>query len=95
MRLPKPRVAFIHSHRCMLHETIRWSLPRPFWLFLVDDPFSPPRRSSSACNRALIGGALDEEAQALLRRAQPFPLSSSELSGERVDLTMPIRFNLK
>jgi periplasmic protein TonB len=39
--------------------------------------------------------ALDEEALALLRRAQPFPASPRELPGERVDLTVPIRFNLK
>jgi protein TonB len=39
--------------------------------------------------------ALDEEALALLRRAQPFPAPPRELPGERVDLTVPIRFNLK
>ena len=39
--------------------------------------------------------ALDEEALALLRRAQPFPPPPRELIGERVDLTVPIRFNLK
>jgi protein TonB len=39
--------------------------------------------------------ALDEEALALLRRAQPFPPPPRELPGERVDLTVPIRFNLK
>jgi protein TonB len=39
--------------------------------------------------------ALDEEALALLRRAQPFPPPPPELSGSRVDLTVPIRFNLK
>src|SRR2546430_980054 len=39
--------------------------------------------------------ALDDEALALLRRAQPFPPPPPELSGQRVDLTVPIRFNLK
>ena len=39
--------------------------------------------------------ALDEEALALLRRAQPLPPPPRELAGERVDLTVPIRFNLK
>ena len=39
--------------------------------------------------------SLDEEALALLRRAQPFPAPPRELAGDRVDLTVPIRFNLK
>jgi periplasmic protein TonB len=39
--------------------------------------------------------ALDEEALALLRRAQPFPAPPPELPGPRIDLTVPIRFNLK
>jgi periplasmic protein TonB len=39
--------------------------------------------------------ALDEEALALLHRAQPFPAPPRELPGERVDLTVPIRFNLR
>jgi protein TonB len=39
--------------------------------------------------------ALDEEALALLHRAQPFPAPPAELSGPHVDLTVPIRFNLK
>jgi protein TonB len=39
--------------------------------------------------------ALDEEALALLQRAQPFPAPPAELGGPRVDLTVPIRFNLK
>jgi TonB family protein len=38
--------------------------------------------------------ALDEEAVALVRRAQPFPPPPSEMPGERVDLTVPIRFNI-
>jgi tripartite-type tricarboxylate transporter receptor subunit TctC len=38
---------------------------------------------------------LDEEVLALLRRAQPFPPPPWELPGERVNLTVPIRFNLK
>jgi hypothetical protein len=39
--------------------------------------------------------ALDEEAVALLRRAQPFPQPPPEILGERVYLTVPIRFNLR
>ena len=39
--------------------------------------------------------ALDEEALALLRRAQPFPPLPREMIGEQVELTVPIRFNLK
>jgi periplasmic protein TonB len=39
--------------------------------------------------------ALDEEAVALLQRAQPFPPPPQELSGDHVALSVPIRFNLK
>jgi periplasmic protein TonB len=39
--------------------------------------------------------ALDEEALALLRRAQPFPKPPPELAGDRVDLMLPLRFNLR
>jgi protein TonB len=39
--------------------------------------------------------ALDEEAIALIRRAQPFPPPPPELAGAQVDLTVPIRFNLR
>jgi protein TonB len=45
--------------------------------------------------RSSGASALDEEALALLRRAQPFPPPPPELPGGRVDLTMPIRFNLR
>jgi protein TonB len=45
--------------------------------------------------RSSGASALDEEALALLRRAQPFPPPPRELPGKRVDLTVPIRFNLK
>jgi protein TonB len=38
---------------------------------------------------------LDQEALALLHRAQPFPPPPPELTGERVGVTVPIRFNLK
>jgi periplasmic protein TonB len=38
---------------------------------------------------------LDDEALALLHRAQPFPPPPPELPGPRIDLTVPIRFNLK
>src|SRR5262249_49397720 len=45
--------------------------------------------------RSSGASALDEEALALLRRAQPFPPPPRELPGERVDLTVPVRFNLR
>jgi hypothetical protein len=44
--------------------------------------------------RSSGAAALDEEALALLRRAQPFPAPPLELPGDRVDLSVPIRFNL-
>jgi protein TonB len=45
--------------------------------------------------RSSGASALDAEALALLRRAQPFPPPPPELPGQRVDLSVPIRFNLK
>jgi protein TonB len=39
--------------------------------------------------------ALDEEAIALLHRAQPFPAPPAEMAGPQVNLTVPIRFNLR
>jgi protein TonB len=38
---------------------------------------------------------LDQEAIALVRRAQPFPAPPPELGGSHVDLSVPIRFNLR
>jgi protein TonB len=45
--------------------------------------------------RSAGAAALDAEALALLDRAQPFPAPPPQLAGERVNLTVPIRFNLK
>jgi periplasmic protein TonB len=45
--------------------------------------------------RSSGAAALDEEALALLQRAQPFPAPPADLAGPHVDLTVPIRFNLK
>src|SRR5262249_54765795 len=45
--------------------------------------------------RSSGASTLDEEALALLLRAQPFPPPPLEVPGERVDLSVPIRFNLK
>jgi protein TonB len=45
--------------------------------------------------RSSGASALNEEALALLRRAQPFPPLPPKLPGPRVDLNVPIRFNLK
>src|SRR6516162_3886646 len=50
---------------------------------------------NSRIARSSGANALDEEALALLRRAQPFPAPPRELPGLRVDLTVPIRFNLR
>jgi TonB family protein len=43
--------------------------------------------------RSSGANALDEEALALLKRAEPFPPPPQELAGDHVDLTVPIRFN--
>jgi TonB family protein len=43
--------------------------------------------------RSSGANALDEEALALLKRAEPFPPPPQELAGDHVDLTIPIRFN--
>jgi protein TonB len=45
--------------------------------------------------RSSGASSLDDEALALLRRAQPFPPPPAELPGQHVDLTVPIRFNLR
>ena len=50
---------------------------------------------NSRIARSSGANALDEEALALLRRAQPFPAPPRELPGVHVDLTVPIRFNLR
>ena len=46
--------------------------------------------------RSSGAAALDAEALALLVRAQPFPAwPAAEFAGERVNLTVPIRFHLR
>jgi protein TonB len=60
--------------------------------------FSLDRRGHVVASRVVksSGSAvLDQEAVALLQRAQPFPPPPPQLPGARVDLTVPIRFNLK
>ncbi len=49
----------------------------------------------SRITRSSGAAALDEEALALLHRAQPFPAPPAELAGPQVNLTVPIRFNLR
>ncbi|HEY7245881.1 MAG TPA: TonB family protein [Xanthobacteraceae bacterium] len=49
----------------------------------------------SRITRSSGAAALDEEALALLDRAQPFPAPPPELAGPQVNLTVPIRFNLR
>lgn len=39
-------------------------------------------------------GALDEEAMATLRRSSPFPAAPREISGDRIEFTVPIEFAL-
>ena len=62
--------------------------------------FSSASTGKGACSTSRVvrssgADSLDEEALALLRRAQPFPPPPRELAGDHVDLTVPIRFNLK
>jgi protein TonB len=60
--------------------------------------FSLDRKGYVVASRVLksSGSAtLDQEAMALVQRAQPFPPPPPELPGARVDLSVPIRFNLK
>jgi protein TonB len=60
--------------------------------------FSLDRRGrviESRVVRSSGAASLDQEALALLQRAQPFPEPPGELGGDHVDLTVPIRFNLK
>ncbi|EZP71736.1 TonB family protein [Sphingomonas paucimobilis] len=38
--------------------------------------------------------ALDEEAEAMMRRASPYPRAPNELPGERIEFTVPIEFIL-
>jgi len=45
--------------------------------------------------RSAGAASLDEEALALLNRAQPFPPPPPQLADERVTLTVPIRFSLR
>jgi protein TonB len=39
--------------------------------------------------------ALDQETLDLLQRAQPFPPPPPELAGAQIDLTVPIRYNMR
>jgi protein TonB len=50
---------------------------------------------NSRIARSSGAALLDAEALALLQRAQPFPPPPAELPGPQVNLTVPIRFNLK
>jgi protein TonB len=60
--------------------------------------FSLDRKGNVIASRVATSSgssALDQEAIALVRRAQPFPAPPPELAGAHVDLTVPIRFNLR
>jgi protein TonB len=45
--------------------------------------------------RSSGSSVLDQETLEIVRRAQPFPPIPTELAGPHVDLTVPIRFNLR
>ncbi len=55
-------------------------------------------RAGMLLEGAIIRGSgnevLDEEAEAMLRRAAPYPPAPAELSGERIEFTAPILFTL-
>ena len=55
-------------------------------------------RAGMLLESAVIRGSgnevLDEEAEAMLRRAAPYPPAPAELSGERIEFTAPILFTL-
>lgn len=53
------------------------------------------RLLASRVVRSSGSAALDEEAEALLRRAQPFPAPPSGVPGSTVSLTVPIRFDIR
>lgn len=53
------------------------------------------RLISSRIDRGSGHAVLDEEALALLQRAQPFPPLPDEIAGAHVILAVPIRFNLR
>lgn len=50
---------------------------------------------SSQVTRSSGHALLDDEALALLTRAQPFPSPPQDLRGERISIAVPIRFNLR
>jgi protein TonB len=45
--------------------------------------------------RSSGSAVLDQETLDIVRRAQPFPAPPSDIAGAHVDLTVPIRFNLR
>jgi protein TonB len=60
--------------------------------------FSIDRKGYVLASRIVHGSgsaALDEETLALLQRAQPFPPPPPELAGDRIDLVVPVRFDLR
>ena len=65
---------------------------------VVQLAFSLDRKGLVVASRIVTSSgspALDEEAMALVRRAQPFPAPPPQVTGEQVNLVVPIRFNLK
>jgi protein TonB len=53
------------------------------------------RVTASRIVRSSGSATLDHETLELVRRAQPFPAPPSEMPGAQIDLTVPIRFNMR
>jgi periplasmic protein TonB len=65
---------------------------------VIQVAFSVDRKGHLVASRIVRGSghsSLDQETLHLLRRAQPFPPPPEELAGDRVDLIVPIRFDLR
>ena len=65
---------------------------------VVQLSFSLDRRGRVVASGIVRGSGfalLDQEVLDLLRRAQPFPPPPPEVRGERIDLTVPIRFSIR
>jgi protein TonB len=53
------------------------------------------RVTSSKIVRSSGSTALDQESLELVRRAQPFPPPPSNLPGAEINLSVPVRFNMR
>jgi protein TonB len=60
--------------------------------------FSIDRQGRVVSSRIVTGSgssALDQETQALVQRAQPFPTPPPSVAGSEITFTVPIRFNIR